>query len=121
MNRLVRLSPTGGAECWTDAITLQEAIETMPIRMSDEGKDTALGHMTMVENIPEQTIYLLKDEEGQVIECRGDVELMGNPVISRQIVWLIDSGSRAWQPFDTIIDIIGRKVSTRAREPIPPH
>ncbi len=119
MNKLVRLSLTGGAECLTDAITLQDAIETAPALAQGLTRCRLFDRRPVTDEVA-GVVYLLKDEQGQVIECRGDIEFMQHPVIRPQIEHLIGSGSLAWQPFLNIIDIIGRRVSAIEREPIPP-
>ncbi len=119
MNKLVRLSLTGGAECVTDAITLQDAIETAP-RIVQEQPGCKLFDRTLITDEVAGVVYLLKDEQGQVMECRGDLEFMWHPAILPQLVRLLDSGSLTWQPFANIIGLTGRRVSALAWEPIPP-
>ncbi len=119
MNKLVRVSLTGGAESRTDAICIQEAIETASLA-AQERPCSRLFDQTLVTDEVAGVVYLLKDKQGHVIECRGDLDFMQHPIIAKQIEHLIASGSLTWQPFVNIIDIIGTRVSARKREPIPP-
>ncbi len=119
MNKLVRVSLTGGAESPTDAICIQEAIETAP-QAVEEQPSCKFFDRTLVTDEVAGVVYLLKDEQGRVLECRGDLDFMQHPIIAKQIEHLIASGSLTWQPFVNIIDIISTKVSASKREPIPP-
>ncbi len=120
MNKLVKISLSGGAECPTLAWCLQEAILTMPERDSRDPGSLLFARHTLYEQVPESTMYLLKDEQGRVLECRGDIDLLAHPSVWGQVEPLVTGSCLAWMPYENIIDIRAHRISAVEREPVPP-